>query len=41
VQTTAPKGKAGTMVKVTITTLESDFTGTGPSKSAASFTYKP
>jgi hypothetical protein len=40
VQATAPPGKAGTTVKVTITTVESDFTGSGPSKSAASFAYK-
>ena len=37
----APPGKAGTTVKVTITTVESDFTGTGPGKSSASFTYRP
>jgi hypothetical protein len=34
-------GKAGTTVKVTVTTVESDFTGTGPSKSSAGFTYTP
>jgi len=37
----APPGKAGTTVKVTISTVESDFTGTGPGKSSASFTYRP
>jgi large repetitive protein len=39
VHATAPPGRAGTTVKVTVTTVESDFTGTGPSKSSASFTY--
>jgi Pro-kumamolisin, activation domain/IPT/TIG domain len=40
VHATAPPGKAGTTVKVTITTVESDFTGAGRSKSTATFTYK-
>jgi hypothetical protein len=40
VHATAPPGRAGTTVKVTVTTVESDFTGTGQSKSSASFTYK-
>jgi hypothetical protein len=35
----APPGSAGSTVKVTVTTVESDFTGSGPSSSSASFTY--
>jgi hypothetical protein len=40
VSAVAPPGKAGTKVKVTITTVESDFTGSGHSTSAAFFTYR-
>jgi hypothetical protein len=40
VHATAPPGTAGTRVKVTITTVESDFTGAGRSKSTATFTYR-
>jgi large repetitive protein len=40
VDATAPRGRAGTRVKVTVTTVESDFTGAGPSTSSASFTYR-
>jgi len=36
---TAPAGKAGKSVKVTVTTVESDLTGSGPSKSTATFKY--
>jgi hypothetical protein len=39
VHATAPPGRGGTTVKITITTVESEFTGTGRSKSSASFTY--
>lgn len=39
VDAVAPPGTAGQTVKVTVTTVESDDTGTGPSKSAATFTY--
>ncbi|HEV2370866.1 MAG TPA: IPT/TIG domain-containing protein [Streptosporangiaceae bacterium] len=39
VNATSPVGTAGTTVKMTITTVESDFSGSGPSKSTASFTY--
>jgi hypothetical protein len=35
-----PRGKAGTKVKLRITTIESVFTGARPSKSSATFTYK-
>ncbi|HEV2373784.1 MAG TPA: protease pro-enzyme activation domain-containing protein [Streptosporangiaceae bacterium] len=41
VNATSPAGTAGTKVKVTITTVESNFTGTGPSQSTATFTYTP
>jgi hypothetical protein len=40
VDATVPPGRAGAKVKVTVTTVESDFTGAGPSKSSASFTYR-
>jgi hypothetical protein len=40
VDATAPPGTAGTKVLVTVTTVESDITGSGPSTSSASFTYK-
>jgi hypothetical protein len=33
--------RAGTTVKVTVTTVESDFTGSGPSRSTATFSYTP
>jgi hypothetical protein len=36
----APPGTVGTKVPVTVTTVESDLTGSGPSTSSASFTYK-
>jgi hypothetical protein len=29
---TSPPGKAGSKVKVTVTTVESDYTGSSPSK---------
>jgi len=35
----SPPGGAGTTVPVTVTTLESEFTGFGPSTTTASFTY--
>jgi IPT/TIG domain len=41
VHATVPPGQAGTTVKVSVTTVESGFTGTGPSKSSAGFTYTP
>ena len=37
----APPGSAGSTVKVTVRTVESAFTGSGPSSSSASFTYTP
>jgi hypothetical protein len=37
----SPPGKSGSKVKVTVTTVESDYTGSGPSKSSATFTYTP
>ncbi len=40
VDATSPPGKAGSTVTVTVTTVESDFTGSGPGTSAAKFTYK-
>ena len=40
VDATPPPGAAGTTVPVTVTTLESYFTGSGPSPTTASFTYK-
>ena len=39
VNATAPPGKAGTTVTVTVTTVESNFTGSGLSNSSARFTY--
>ena len=36
----APPGRAGERVKVTVTTVESDFTGSGRSASNAFFTYR-
>jgi pro-kumamolisin-like protein/IPT/TIG domain-containing protein len=41
VNATSPPGKSGSKVKVTVTTVESDFTGSGRSKSSATFTYTP
>jgi hypothetical protein len=41
VKAVAPAGKAGTKVKVTVTTVESDFTGSGHSSSTAFFSYGP
>ncbi len=41
VKAVAPPGKAGTKVKVTVTTVESDFTGSGRSSSSAFFSYGP
>jgi hypothetical protein len=41
VSAVSPHGKAGTKVKVTITTVESDFTGSGRSSSTAFFRYRP
>ncbi len=38
---TAPAGTPGRTAKVTVTTIESEFTGTGRSKSAATYTYQP
>jgi len=40
VSAVSPPGKAGTKVKVTITTVESDFTGSGHSSSTAFFSYR-
>jgi hypothetical protein len=40
VDATSPPGKAGSTVVVTVTTVESDFTGSGPSRSTATFTYQ-
>jgi hypothetical protein len=40
VHAVAPPGRAGTTVKVTITTVESDLTGAGKSTSTATFTYR-
>ncbi len=40
VEVTAPRGKAGTRVRVTVTTVESSFTGSGPSRSTAHYTYR-
>jgi hypothetical protein len=39
VDAVTPPGTAGTKVKVTVTTIESDDTGSGPSQSTAYFTY--
>ncbi|MGA9775516.1 MAG: IPT/TIG domain-containing protein [Candidatus Dormiibacterota bacterium] len=39
-QVTSPPGAAGSTVPVTVTTLESMFTGSGPSATNASFTYE-
>jgi hypothetical protein len=41
VSAVSPPGKAGTKIKVTITTVESDFTGSGHSSSTALFSYRP
>jgi Pro-kumamolisin, activation domain/IPT/TIG domain len=41
VTVTAPPGTAGTTVPVTVTTVESELTGSGPSKTTASYTYNP
>ncbi len=38
---TSPAGTAGTTVPVTVTTVESYFTGSGPSTSTAKFKYTP
>jgi hypothetical protein len=40
VDAVAPPGQAHAKVKVTVTTIESDFTGSGPSRSTAFFTYR-
>ncbi len=40
VRATVPPGKAGSRVRVTITTVESNFTGHGRSRSTAYFTYR-
>ena len=37
----SPAGAAGQAVKVRVTTVESDFTGSGRSPSTATFTYTP
>jgi IPT/TIG domain len=39
VNATSPPGKSGSKVKVTVTTVESDYTASGASKSTATFTY--
>jgi hypothetical protein len=39
VDATAPAGKLGKSVKVKVTTVESDLTGSGPSRSSARFKY--
>ena len=41
VHATSPSGAAGSAVKVTVTTVESDLTGSGKSSSTATFTYTP
>jgi hypothetical protein len=41
VKAVSPAGKADTKVKVTVTTVESDFTGSGHSSSTAFFSYDP
>ncbi|HTZ93215.1 MAG TPA: protease pro-enzyme activation domain-containing protein [Streptosporangiaceae bacterium] len=41
VTVTAPAGTAGTTVPVTVTTVESELTGAGPSRTTASYTYSP
>jgi hypothetical protein len=41
VTATAPPGTAGTTVPVTVTTVESQLTGSGPSTSTATYTYTP
>jgi hypothetical protein len=41
VKAVAPAGQAGTKVKVTVTTVESEFTGSGHSSSTAFFSYGP
>jgi hypothetical protein len=41
VTVTAPAGNAGGAVPVKVTTVESDITGSGPSKTSASYTYTP
>ena len=41
VTVTAPPGKVGKSVRVTVTTVESDLTGFGPSTGTALFTYAP
>jgi hypothetical protein len=41
VKAVSPAGKAGTKVKVTVTTIESEFTGSGHSTSTALFSYDP
>ena len=41
VKAVSPPGKAGTKVKVTVTTVESDFTGSGHSRSTVFFSYDP
>jgi hypothetical protein len=41
VNATSPSGKSGSKEKVTVTTVESDYTGSGPSKSSATFAYTP
>jgi Pro-kumamolisin, activation domain/IPT/TIG domain len=41
VHATSPSGAAGSSVKVTVTTVESDLTGSGKSSSTGTFTYTP
>ena len=41
VTVTVPAGTAGTTVPVTVTTVESELTGSGPSRTTASYTYNP
>ncbi len=41
VTVTVPAGTAGTTVPVTVTTIESELTGSGPSRTTASYTYNP
>jgi len=41
VKAVSPAGQAGRKVKVTVTTVESDFTGSGHSRSTVFFSYDP
>jgi hypothetical protein len=41
VEAIAPLGKVGSKVTIKVSTVESEVTGSGPSKSSATFTYTP